>query len=110
MPCMASIGDRNKVITPEVCVVCHIMSPGMKAPNAVRHPCKKRPPGHIKANIRGTNPTGRYLLLCRVQRSQATYRVAPHGIGGAATHSRRIVVVGITIVVDITEIGRRTGI
>jgi hypothetical protein len=44
------------------------------------------------------------------QSSRAAYRVASHGIGGAAAHSRCIVVVGITVVVDITEIGRGTGI
>jgi hypothetical protein len=44
------------------------------------------------------------------QSSRATYRVAPHGIGGAATHLRRRIVVGITIVVAITESGRRTRI
>jgi len=55
-------------------------------------------------------PAGHFLLLCRVLRLQATYRVAPHGIGGAATHTTRVVVVGITIVVRITEIGSRTSI
>jgi hypothetical protein len=28
------------------------MSPGMKARTAIMRPCKKRPPGHIKANFR----------------------------------------------------------
>jgi hypothetical protein len=32
------------------------MSAGMQAPNAVRRPCKQRPPGHIKAHICGQNP------------------------------------------------------
>jgi len=86
------------------------MLTGMKAPNAVRHPCKKRTPEHIKANIYGPKPEGRYLLLCWVHRLQAIYRVAPHGIGGAAQRGTRVVVVvAITIVVDINEIGRRTG-
>jgi hypothetical protein len=31
----------------------------------------------------------------------------PHGIGGAAANSRRSVVVGIAIAVDISEIGHR---
>jgi hypothetical protein len=82
----------------------------MKGLNAIQPPCKKRPPGRIKANIRGFYPAGHFLLLCRMLRSQATYRVAPHGIGGAATHHRRRIVVGITIVVAISESGRRTRI
>jgi hypothetical protein len=82
----------------------------MKGPNAIQPPCKKRPPGRIKANIRGANPAGHFLLLCRTPRPQAAYRAVPHGIGGAATHTTSGIVVSITIVVGITEIGRRTGI
>jgi len=85
------------------------MLTGMKAPNAVRHSCKKRPPEHIKANIRGQahRTISPSVLDTSVKK---TYRVVSHGIGGAATHRTRVVIVAVAIVVDITEVGRRPGI
>jgi len=83
----------------------------MKPPNAIWRPCKKRPPGRIKANIRRLYGRQDIFSFCvgHIGRKQPTRSVS-HGIGGAAQHGTRIVVVvAITIVVDINEIGRRTG-
>ena len=68
------------------------------------YPCKERSLGCIKADIRGLSPQDVFsFCVGYFGRKQPTF-IVPHGIGGEAIHVVGVVIVGSTVVVDITKI------
>jgi hypothetical protein len=86
------------------------MPMGMKTPNAIMVSMQE---ASAQAYQGSYSPVARqdiFSFCVGYIEGKPSTRSVPHRIGGATTHSRRIVVVGIAIVVDISEIGSRRSV